>query len=427
MVPLAVLVAAGTAGTLVALGAAQRTSTAYDRYAQRSNVGDLQINPSLPTKEIDALIRSLPGVDQVTTHDLLAVVGGPKGHGGSVAEANAAQIRGSVDGRYLRMDRPAVSTGLLPTGRHEIFLDDGSADFYRLHVGSVVPLTFAPSAVQLPGYEPPPGTPPPRPSTVRVRVVGIGTLPDEVLPDGLYPRQRAIVSRDVTERYDCKPKALPADGTYSQIVDAVFPPGCAIDYRYYSLSIRGGDRGVRAAQDAFVREGTKLNRTLPDALRERQLGYELIPTTTARDRDRIERATRPTVTALTVLGLAVGLVTILVIAIAVGRELRRSSTDQLQWWHLGLTASQRAGIIATPLPAAIAIGVVAALPLAFAFSTLAPTGNVRHLEPSPAHTLSSWTWLGATAIAIVLVVGAAALAWLSSRRVGRPVRPERNP
>jgi hypothetical protein len=427
MVPLALLVAAGTAGTLIALGAAQRTSTAYDRYATRSNVGDLQINPSLPTKEIDTLIRSLPGVEQVTTHDLLAVVGGPEAHGGTAAEADAGQIRGSVDGRYLRMDRPAVRTGHLPTGRHQAFLDDGFADFYGLHVGSVIPLTFAPSAAQLPGYEPPPDAPPPRPSTIHVRVVGIGTLPDEVLPDGLYPRQRAIVSPDVAERYDCKPEPLPADGTYSQVIDAVFPAGCAINYRYYSLSIRGGARGVRAAQDAFVRRGSELNRALPRVLRDQQLGYELIPTTTARDRDRIERATRPTVTALTVLGLAVGLVTVLVVAIAVGRELRRSSTDQLQWWHLGLTASQRATVVATPLLAGVLVGALGALPVAFVFSTLAPVGNVRRLEPSPAHTLSSWSWLAAVAIAGVLVVGLAALAWLWSRRVGRRPRPERNP
>jgi len=427
IVPVALLVAAGAAGTLIALGAAQRTSTAYDRYAQRSDVGDLQINPSLPTKEIDTLIRSLPGVEQVTTHDLLSVVAGPHAHGGTPAEAGAGQIRGSVDGRFLRMDRPAVRVGHLPTGRREIFLDEGFADFYRLHVGSVVPLTFAATAAQLPGYQPPPGAAPPGPTTLHVHVVGIGTLPDEVLPDGLYPRQRAVVSPDVTDRYDCKPDPLPTHGTYSQVVDAVFPRGCAIDYRYYSLSIRGGDRGVRAAQDAFIRAGTRLNRTLPAVLRDRQLGYELIPTTTARDRDRVRRATRPTVAALTVLGLAVGLVTILVATIAVGRELRRSSTDQLQWWHLGLTASQRARIVATPLLAAIVLGVVVALPVAFACSTLAPVGNVRRLDPSPDHVLTSWTWLGAAALAAVLVVGLAALAWLSSRRVGRPVRPGRNP
>ncbi len=427
MLPLAVVVAAGTAGMLVALGAAERTSTAYDRYVERADVGDLQINPSLPTKEIDAVIRSLPGVEHVTTHDLLGVVGGPMVKGATAAERQSAQIRGSVDGRFTQMDRPAVHVGRLPTGRREIFLDRGIADFYDLHVGSVVPLTFAATAPQLPDYELAPGAPTPEPSTVRVRVVGIGTLADEVLPDGLYPRQRAVVSRDVAKRYDCKAKPLPVGGSYTEVIDAVFPNGCAINYRYYSLSIRGGSRGVRVAQDAFVRRGTALNRSLPTALRERGLGYELIPRTTERDRDRIDRATRPTVASLTVLGLAAGLVTALLGAILVGRELRRSSTDQLQWWHLGLTASQRARAVATPMVAGIAVGVVAALPIAYALSTLGPVGNVRDLEPSPPHSLARWSWLAALGIAVVLLVGLAAAAWTVSQRVRRPSVPARRP
>ena len=105
-----------------------------------------------------------------------------------------------------------------------------------------------------------------------MRVVGIGALPDEVLPDGIYPRQLAVVSADVSKRYACTPRPLPADGTMSQIIDAVFPDGCAVNYRYYSLAIRGGDRGVRIAQDAYVREGTKLNASLPRAMREQGLG-----------------------------------------------------------------------------------------------------------------------------------------------------------
>ena len=94
MVPLVVVVAAGASGALVALGAAERTSTAHERYLERADVGDLQINPSLPTMEIDRLIRHLPGVEEVTTHDLLAAVDGPKATGGTAIEANAGR---SVD------------------------------------------------------------------------------------------------------------------------------------------------------------------------------------------------------------------------------------------------------------------------------------------------------------------------------------------
>ena len=40
-VPLALIVALGATGTLVAVGAAERTSSAYDRYLQRAEVSDV--------------------------------------------------------------------------------------------------------------------------------------------------------------------------------------------------------------------------------------------------------------------------------------------------------------------------------------------------------------------------------------------------
>ena len=62
MVPLALIVALGGGGALVALGAAERTATAYDDYLDRADVGDVTINPSLNTEAMDRAIRSLPGV-----------------------------------------------------------------------------------------------------------------------------------------------------------------------------------------------------------------------------------------------------------------------------------------------------------------------------------------------------------------------------
>ena len=428
MVPLALIVAAGATGTLVALGAAHRTMTAYDRYLRRADVGNLQINPSLSTAEIDHVIRTLPGVRSVTTHDLLNVSAAEGlSTAGDQLEGNGAQIRGSVDGRYITMDRPALRAGRLPTGHREAIVNVEMAKQFHVGIGDVVALSFVSTADQLAAEEAGDPNAQPSPEGVeRVTVVGIATLPDEVLPDGLYPRQRMVVSPDVTARYDCPPRSLPSHASYADLLVAVFPGRCAISYRYYSLAVDGGERGVAAAQDAFVRRGTQLNAELPQSLKERGVGYSLIPTITAKDRARVDRATQPTVTALAVLGMSAGVVTAVVAGLAVARELRRDAETQLQLWRLGLTTGERARVVAAPMLLAVATGLAAALSLAWWLSPLGPVGNVRALEPSPSRMLSPWVWRGGLTLAVVLGAGVVTLAFSMSRRVGRPAAPRRD-
>src|SRR5436190_11891607 len=400
MLGLAMVVAAGSAGMLAALGAASRTDTAYDRYLRRADVGDLQINPSLSTPEIDRVIRSLPGVRAVSTHDLLNVT---EAEGVSTPAAQAggddpAQVRGSVDGRYLTMDRPAVRSGRLPTGTHEAMVDVEMGRRRGIQLGDVVTMSFVSSAEQLLAQEA--GRPETTVSTVGVepvKIVGIGTLPDEVLPDGLYPRQRMVVSPDVARRYACSPRPFPANGSYGDIAAAVFPDRCAVSYRYYSLRVDGGERGVAAAADAFVRAGTELNAKLPASLKERGIGYELIPTITAKDRAKVNRSTQPTVTALAVLGIFAGVVTALGAGVVVAREIRRATGDQLHWWRLGMATGGRARVVAAPPLAAVLVGLVASLPLGWLLSTLGPVGNVRVLEPHPRRMVAAWAWWGLVA------------------------------
>ena len=82
----------------------------------------------------------------------------------------------------------------------------------------------------------------------------------------------------------------------------------------------GGTKGIAAAEDAFVRRGSELNDALPQALQDRGVRYELLPTTAAQGRDRIERSTQPTVAALTVLGAAAAAVTVVIAALTAARK-----------------------------------------------------------------------------------------------------------
>ena len=61
---------------MLALGSAQRTSEAFDRYLERANVGDVVVNPSVSSTEVDSIIRSLPGDHR--DHDGLVVHGQPR-------------------------------------------------------------------------------------------------------------------------------------------------------------------------------------------------------------------------------------------------------------------------------------------------------------------------------------------------------------
>ena len=72
-----------------------------------------------------------------------------------------------------------------------------------------------------------------------LRVVGIGHLSDEVLPDDLYPRQRLVVSADVAARYACS-FALRPDMGRQELGRTLFH-GCSTQYRYYSLELDPGD------------------------------------------------------------------------------------------------------------------------------------------------------------------------------------------
>lgn len=325
LVPLALIVAAGGAASLVAFGAAHRTATAYSRYLDRAEVGDLVLNPSLNTVEIDAVIRSLPGVRSVHTDELLFATPFDDGHPrpfAAIDENNSGgNIVGSVDGRHVAVDRPALAEGRLPTGPNEVLVNAEAAAERGINVGDVVPMAFWSTHDGIAAQEGDPNVVVAPVGVEQLTVVGIATLPDEVLPDNRYARQRMVVSPDVAARYACSPELVPNADNWEDIAATLFPPGCSTSYRFYSLAVDGGAKGIAAAGDAFVRRGSELNDALPQALQERGVGYALLPTTTAQGRDRIERSTQPTVAAFTVLGAAAAAVTAVIAALAAARGL----------------------------------------------------------------------------------------------------------
>jgi hypothetical protein len=421
LVPLALVVALGATGTLVAAGAVDRTAGAYDGYLERADVGDVLLNPSLVTAEVDEVIRDLPGVRSVTS-DALFLAGidereaAPRTSAELDAEPTVATVRGSVDGRFTAMDRPALSEGRMPTAADEALVTVDLADAQGVELGDVLPLTFWNSRDDLLA-EPDDVVSPA--GVERVRVVGIATLPDEVLPDDLYPRQRVIVSPALSERYDCVAPMPPVDATREEAAAQLSPRGCSTSYRYYSLEVEGGAAGVAATLAAFQREVAALGEQVPASIAAEGAGYFLVSTTTADERERVERSMQPVVTALGVLAAVVGLVTVVVVGLAVARELRRTEQDQRQWWQLGLAGPERAAVVAVPPLLAVLAGLALAAAAAWWLSPVAPVGSVRSVEPSPSRELSTWAAVAGLALAAACVAILVALSARAARRAQR--------
>ncbi len=144
---LGLVLAVGIGSSLAFLNAAVRTDSAYDDYVQAAHVSDVVINPSTSTSGIDKAVRAFSGVRAIHTDSLFLAVVVPAGSslddvGNSAAAADAAssfyQVRGSTDGRYLETDRPVVDQGRMATGRHEVFLGQGSVPTIERLIGQPV-------------------------------------------------------------------------------------------------------------------------------------------------------------------------------------------------------------------------------------------------------------------------------------------------
>ena len=434
LLPLLLVVAVGTAAAMIALGAADRTRTAYPDYLQRAEVGDVVLNPSLSTNEIDEVIRNLPGVEAVTSSSLFSVTdddGQPRTRQEVESSGSAFTfVIGSSDGRFLEMDRPAVQAGRMPTGASEAAITVDAAKALGLKVGDVMPLSFwqpgLPDGLageELERY----GAEEIEPIGVeRVEIVGILLLPDEVLPDELYPRAKVIVSPDIAQRYECLPSPPPPGRTFREFVDALLPSDCAASYRYYSLAFTDGAAGVTPALDAFLRTSAELNARLADISDLRAVDgteppqYFLIPTETAQEARRVDRAVRPAVTALWMLGGAVALVTVGLAALLAAREVGRSRPVLRQWHQLGLVTSSRAVLVGAPIAAAAGVGLAAGA-VAGRLLDRGPVGLVRAIEPSPVQRFTGIALVATAALGLTVLLTIAGLAWHAARRSSAPV------
>ena len=423
VLPFFAVIAAGSTGALVAMNAAYQTDAAYSAYLERAEVGDLLVNPSIQTAQIDEVIRDLPGVTAVASADLFYAAFGEftSTDGPESVASTAITVFGSDDGRYVSVDRLAYREGRAPTGTNEAVLSVEAADLTGVGLGDDIAVSFASirddiseiylgesTSIGIIGVEHP-------------KVVGIATFPDEVLPDGLYERGRIVVSGDVARRYSCTPDELPPDATAQDVVDQLAPAMCSTNYRYWSLRVGDDEGSVQAALDALTSRFDERNGELAPAVQEMGLSYVPIVTTTADASERLDRTMRPTVVALTLMAVGAALVTAILGLLLLARALHRDSAVQSRWNELGLTTHQRTAIVGGPMAVGGWIGALVSIVVASLIPT-GPVGAVEVLEQTRAG-LEGWAWWLAAVMTIVVVVSAIAISLRVSSTLSDLGRP----
>jgi hypothetical protein len=410
MAGIVLVLALGLGAALTSIEAADRTRSAYPDYLDRADVADLVVNPVLANERTQEIIESTPGVRRAVSDSLLT--GAPVGD--LDESSNFIQFRVSQDGRYTVQDRPVVRDGRMIRSGNEVFLSIPAAEEFDAEVGDVLDVGFFGINRRHPdGIEPGPMV-----REVDLRVVGIGTFADGVLPDELFPRQYALLTPEAAGDADCLQATFGPDDTRdpNQLLLAAVPRPCAMTYRYWSLDLEGGQGAAASVAADLGRRFQAESRNLPRSLREADIGYSIIPSFTSDDVRSVRQALSPAVTSLRVFGVVAGLVALIAALALVVRLVRRRADELTVWRELGLRTGSRAAAISALPGLAVVLGVIGAVGLAWLASPVGPVASARSLDPHPAHALGGPALLAALVAVVLLVAGAAYVC----RRAARP-------
>lgn len=427
---LALLVVLGLGTAIVSLSTAGRTADAYPRYLREAEVSELVVNPSVLTDRVSDLIVSAPGVAGYTSDSVFIASiddGAPRPDLTMERAGDSVLVRASTDGRYLERDRPIVHEGrMIGTGGAEAFLNLEAAEALGARVGDRLPVAFWDAGMVEAGVREA-GDVITALGTTTVEVVGIGVLADEVLVDELYPRQSMLVTPDVTAPYDCTPRhPVGDDQPLEEIGAQLYPVGCSVAYRYFSLQLTDGDAGVRQVIDTLTQQLNEESDRLPAALAAEDARFYLVPAVTADQRAQVDRSLDPAVTALRLFGVAALAATVVLSLFAVIRFARRTQPQAQLWAALGATRGQRSGAVALPIAGVLAVGAGGALLAGWLASGIGPVASAAIVEPDPRRMIPAEVVglvLGVFVLVLGLGVAAVALAAVRPKPWAGEVRP----
>jgi len=416
---LAFLVGAGGGVALTAFAGARRTDIAIPRFLAYSLpddggvlFGSVFSPPVAPGAAANSLAiapaeQRVVDLPQVAAHfraPYLFMSTDPTGRTNNVGGLNTI---GTADlDLYRRVDRPLVLTGRLPdpTRPFDVAVNELAATKRHLHVGSRLRL-YAYSLAQFQnggltgntsiGPQAPAGP------SFTVRVAGVVRFPQDV--SAIVPlAAKQSVGYEGQQNLYLTPAFLP------RLAGGLGIPVQAIpDINLVGVRLRHGATNWKAFTTAAEAAGRG-----QITVGESGNVYGM-----RRAAASAQRGIHLEVVALLIFGALAGLVTLLLVGQAIGRQAQLEGNDSAILHSLGATGAQLAG---TVLLRAAVIGVAGAA-IAFLGAVLAsplmPLGLARQAEIHPGLSLDPTILIpGFLAIAALVVVGAALPAWRVSRR-----------
>jgi putative ABC transport system permease protein len=371
---------AGSVGAVVigAAALARRTSSAFDRLADATNLEDARLTAFGPGPVAVDDIEALPGVEE-SWQSTISVA---RIEGERVIYLGVISGSAAPDGLIT----PVVLEGSMPSrdASDEVALIESVADELGLSPGDIVPVTMLTSAEVgqfAEGFGEPDGP------AIDLRVTGIV----RVVP-GEITAMPVIASSAFAERY-------------GDVVGAGTSVSLRLDDRSDAVTQLAAELDRRNASDELVGDAAEF---LPFDLALPESG-----------RQQVSAAARVLVAGIVAFGAVAGVAGLLVLGQAFVRREAAGAHAQSIESALGLTVTDRVAVRVLPaLPAALLAGVVAAAGGMVA-GTLEPIGSLVSVEPTPGWRFDS---LVVVAGAIATAVSFVALAGLAAWRAGRSAR-----
>ncbi|MEY2567232.1 MAG: putative transport system permease protein [Actinomycetota bacterium] len=385
-VAVALLIGLGGSVALAAGAGARRTLSAYPRYLRAGQVSDLAVD--YPVKDFATDFASgIAHLPQVVAGSSATYIGMNVATATPTGDPDPSlqfESVGSLDGRFIAQDRAVVIHGRLPRAARadEVLINQALADA-GLRLGQTIPLATVPHDNDedgTSGFET--GVVLDR---ARVRVVGIGLLPEEVVQDDIDRGPRMLFTPAFTRAH---------------LESANYP--------WQGLRVRGGGAGVPAAKRAIVSSAPKADQVL---------FREQAPITA-----KVQRSERPIATALGIFAAAVAFAMLVLAGQAFSRLLSFERDDERGLRAMGLGPAARGLPMALVALGTVVVGAVLAILGALALSPLAPVGIIRRVDPDPGAALDVTAVIGGAAVLTVLLT--VLIGFLVVRAVGRASDPD---
>ena len=375
---LAVSLLVGLTGGLAiaAITAARLTQSSYPSFlasttpsALTMSVGNNNGSPAQFSPALTAAIARQAGVASVASLVTPAIAplkkdGSPDLSG---LAANSSQYVGSADSMFLGQDRMTLLEGRManPARVDQAVMTASAGQQGHLHIGQVLHLGYYTGAqLDLPAF----GTPSVAPRLrLDVRLVGVVVLNRQVVQDDVDRASGFIVFTPALIR------AVAAASPGDEVEQAPGAPAL------YGIRLTRGDPGVAGLEGEVARLVPR--------------GSSSLFNVTSRTVSYVELAVKPESVALGAFGAIAGLVSLVIGAQAMARQVRRNDEERQILRFLG---AGPAVTVADGLPGVLGgalLGVVLAFGLAVALSPLDPLGPVRAVYPDRGVHLD-WTVLG---------------------------------